>query len=351
MSGRKTLVDITDWVQTHGDELKATLHPRKGRIPSLATLRLVLCTVAVTTLEAAVSRFQSGLVGDTAGMGTVLTQDGRELHGLALDGKTVRGASAHGQLIHLVSLVHHGSGLVLAQAKASEKLHERRVAEQLLADTDLHDTVITMDALHTCQKQAHQIRAGGGDYLFVVKRNQRTLYDDIEAAFAVLPPTGTCESEFWQYETTIVHHYGHGRTETHTLDSTTALNQYLPFPDVGQVVRRTRTVRKHSTQEISVSVEYLITSLDRQRVTLAQVEQLRRGHWTIENVTHYGRDVSFGEDRSQIRTGDAPQVLAALRNAVAALLSIEGWTTLPAGFRYSARSPQILLRLMGAIAT
>jgi predicted transposase YbfD/YdcC len=187
--------------------------------------------------------------------------------------------------------------------------------------------------------------------LFVVKRNQRTLYDDIEAAFAVLPPTGTCESEFWQYETTIVHHYGHGRTETHTLDSTTALNQYLPFPDVGQVVRRTRTVRKHSTQEISVSVEYLITSLDRQRVTLAQVEQLRRGHWTIENVTHYGRDVSFGEDRSQIRTGDAPQVLAALRNAVAALLSIEGWTTLPAGFRYSARSPQILLRLMGAIAT
>jgi hypothetical protein len=35
------------------------------------------------------------------------------------------------------------------------------------------------DALHTCKKQAQQILAGGGDYLFVVKGNQRTLYDDI----------------------------------------------------------------------------------------------------------------------------------------------------------------------------
>ena len=334
MSGKKTLLDINSWVQGHGDELKTALQPKKGRIPSLATLRRVVCDVTIATLEEALRKFQAGLIDESGGAGTLLTHDGGELHGLAVDGKTVRGASAHGEFIHLVSLVHHGSGIVLDQEQTAKKGHERRAAETLLARNDLQDMVITTDALHTCQKQAKQIRQRGGDYLFVVKRNQRTLYDDIAAAFAALPPKGTCESEFWQYAATTVHRHGHGRTETHTLESTPALNHYLSFADVGLVVRRTRTAIEHSTKETSVSVEYLITSLDRRRVNLEQIEQLRRGHWTIENVVHYVRDVSFGEDRSQLRSGNAPQVMAALRNAIAALLRIEGWTTIPAGFRF-----------------
>jgi predicted transposase YbfD/YdcC len=84
---------------------------------------------------------------------------------------------------------------------------------------------------------------------------------------------------------------------------------------------------------------------------LNQSETCRRGHWTIENVTHYARDESFGENRSQVRAGNAPQALAALRNAVAALLRIEGWTTLPAGFRYCRASPQRTLHLLGIPAT
>jgi hypothetical protein len=52
-----------------------------------------------------------------------------------------------------------------------------------------------------------------------------------------------------------------------------------------------------------------------------------------------------------VRTGNAPQALAALRNAVAALLRIEGWTTVPAGFRYCRESPQRTLHLLGIPAT
>ena len=105
--------------------------------------------------------------------------------GQALDGKTVRGASAHGELVHLVGLVRHGCGLVYDQVKASAKLHERRAAEVIFARNELRNTVTTTDALHTCKKQAQQLLAGGGDYVFVVKGNQRTLYDDISAVFTV----------------------------------------------------------------------------------------------------------------------------------------------------------------------
>jgi predicted transposase YbfD/YdcC len=295
------------------------------------------------------------LAGECGEAGSIITYDGQRLVGQALDGKTVRGASAHGELVHLVSLVQHEIGLVYDQAragaKAAGKQHERRVAEKIFARNDLHNTVITVDALHTCFKQAQQIWQRGGDYVLVVKGNQRTLYNDISQAYSVLPPVGTCEQEFWQYEAVTVSYRGHGRTEHMTLESTTALNHFLAFPAVAQVIRRTRCALQHRSKKTTVSTEYLITSLHRQRVALAQIETCRRRHWTIENVTHYSRDESFGEDRSQVHAANAPQVLAALRNAVAALLHIEGWTTLPAGFRYCRKSPQLTLHLLRAIAT
>jgi hypothetical protein len=86
-------------------------------------------------------------------------------------------------------------------------------------------------------------------------------------------------------------------------------------------------------------------------VTLEQLAQLRRWHWTIEDVTHYPRDHSFGEDSSHVHSGSAPQALAAFRNAVAGTLHVEGWPYLPNGFPYCRTHLQTTLRWIGAIAT
>ena len=75
--------------------------------------------------------------------------------------------------------------------------------------------------------------------------------------------------------------------------------------------------------------------------------QLIRGHWAIENRLHYVRDVSFGEDGSQIRSGAAPQVLAALRNVVIGLLRDAGWSNIAAAVRYNAWRPGAALQLLG----
>ena len=59
---------------------------------------------------------------------------------------------------------------------------------------------------------------------------------------------------------------------------------------------------------------YGITSLP---ATLAGPEHLnyyQRQHWTVENRLHWTRDVTFGEDISQVRTGTTPRVIATLRN-------------------------------------
>jgi hypothetical protein len=171
-------------------------------VPSLATLRRVLCRLSLEALEEVVGAYLAGRRLDMGASGQVTTLTGERLQGLAVDGKTVRCATAHTAVprtaTHLVAVVGHEDGLVLRQANAPAKLDERKVAQRLLATLPLQGTVTTLDALHTSVKQAKQIRRQGGHYLLVVKRNQKTLYQDIDDAFSVLPPQGTCETEFWQ---------------------------------------------------------------------------------------------------------------------------------------------------------
>lgn len=351
MTGESTLVGISHWVRAHEQDLIGWLQPRCQRVPSLSTLRRVLTAVSIEALEAAISAYLQALRPALGESGQIQTLGGEHLQGLAVDGKTVRCATAHGTVTHLVSVVGHEDGIVLSQANAPAKLDERTVARSLLAALPLAGTVITFDALHTSVKQAKQIRRAGGHYLFVVKRNQKRLYGDSEDAFSVLPPQGSCEEEFWQYAGCALTDRGHGRTQHTVLESTTALNQFLTFPDVAQVVRRTRSVRHHRTHKETTRKEYLVTSLPRTQVTLQQLALLRRRHWTIENVTHYPRDVSFGEDRCHVHSGSAPQALAALRNAVAGTLHAEGWPYLPNAFRYCRTHLQTSLRWIGAITT
>jgi len=77
-------------------------------------------------------------------------------------------------------------------------------------------------------------------------------------------------------------------------------------------VTRERTEKGKTTRE----VVYGITSLSRERAGAQRLLELTRGHWGIENGSHYRRDVTLGEDESRVRKGSAPQILAGLRNSI-----------------------------------
>ncbi len=88
----------------------------------------------------------------------------------------------------------------------------------------------------------------------------------------------------------------------------------------------------------SVEVVHGITSLGRDRADAARLLELARGHWGIENGLHYVRDVTLGEDSCRVRTGSAPQVLAAIRNAVVHLLAgVKAASKAAATRRFAAR--------------
>lgn len=103
------------------------------------------------------------------------------------------------------------------------------------------------------------------------------------------------------------------------------------WPHLQQVCRleRQRTVKGKKQVEVS----YAITSLPATDASARRLLNISRGHWGIENRVHWVRDVTFDEDRSQVRTGAAPQVLAALKNLVISLVRRAGHSNVAAALR------------------
>jgi predicted transposase YbfD/YdcC len=135
------------------------------------------------------------------------------------------------------------------------------------------------------------------------------------------------------------------------LESSTTLSAYLDWPGVRQVMRRQRKRVIVKSGEVSTKTTYGITSLQASDVGTAGLEVLWRGHWAIENRTHYVLDVTMGEDACQVHTGQAPQALSLLRKAVLALLRAQGWTNVADGLRYYGASVNRALELIGALPT
>jgi predicted transposase YbfD/YdcC len=137
---------------------------------------------------------------------------------------------------------------------------------------------------------------------------------------------------------------GHGRSEVRRLRATGRLNGYLDWPGVQQVcvLERVRRRRGAETRETA----FAVTSLSRQRAGAAELLELWRRHWDVENRLHWVRDVTLGEDACRVRTGEAPQVLAGLRNAALRLARAGGLKNIAAALRRFAAHPREALRLV-----
>lgn len=193
--------------------------------------------------------------------------------------------------------------------------------------------------------------AGQGHYVVTVKGNQSQLLADIAEVFEH-PPIHEVTGLPIPFAVAEQRDRHGDRHELRRVWVSGALCGYLDWPGAQQVAKVERTcTRKGRTRTWT---RYLITSLPEPDpyhgvvgTTAAELLALSRGHWSIENRLHYVRDVTLGEDASQVRTGAAPQALAALRNVVLALLRHAGWTNIAAGLRYNAWKPGAALDLLG----
>ena len=136
----------------------------------------------------------------------------------------------------------------------------------------------------------------------------------------------------------------HGRLETRKIWTSKELEGYADFPygkTVFEIERHTLCIKSGKWRQ---EVAYGITSVED---TAAHILEINRGHWEIENKLHWVRDVTFDEDRSQIRKGAGARVMASIRNLVINLIRLLKFRYIPQGLRYFATHLEDVLELVG----
>jgi predicted transposase YbfD/YdcC len=113
----------------------------------------------------------------------------------------------------------------------------------------------------------------------------------------------------------------------------------IVFPHARQAIQITRKTRRLDSTEWSTETVYAVTSLTTEQVTATDLATWIRGHWAIENRLHWVRDVTYDEDRSQVRTHTGPRAMASLRNLALSILRINGATNIAQAIRHQTWDP------------
>ena len=345
LAGAQSLAAVGEWVADAPPQVLAALGIRHDPLarrfepPDEATIRRVLEAVDADTFGAAVGAW---LAGRLAARDQWPGHGHRERRALAVDGKSVRGtrhASGDGQAVHLLAVADQQASVVLAQAAVDGKSNEITAFAPLLELLDLTGAVITADAMHTQREHARFLVSDKkAHYILVVKKNQPSLYAQVKNLPWRHIPAGHRQRG-----------RGHGREEQRTLQAATVAAG-LAFPHAVQAIRLTRRIRPiSSTKKWQTVTIYAITSLTASQATAAQLAGWIRGHWQIEAI-HHIRDVTYGEDASQVRTGNGPQVMATLRNLAIAIFKLAGTTNIAAACRSHARDATRVLAALGLSA-
>lgn len=330
-AGAKSLVAIAEWAADAPAHVLEGLGVRRdpcgGALvpPSETTIRRTLRDTDPEALDEQLCGWSAAMRSAAdGGQGQDAGED--PLMQVMIDGKSLRGAvQDDGRAVHLLAAMT-GDCTVLAQLDVEHKTNEITQVRPLLDPLDVRGAIITLDALH-CQKDTARyiLKDKGADYIFTaVKDNQPSLFDALDAL-------DWKEAEVAH----VMHNRGHGRDETRTI-------QVLPVPDrlfphAAQAFLIERHVTDLRGNPVSDIAALGITSMSASRGTPAVIATAVRGHWGIENKLHYVRDVTCGEDASRVRTGSAPQNLAAMRNMTLRALRGSGWDNIAAGLRWASR--------------
>lgn len=336
LCGYRSYSAIAQWARIYPRELVVGLGLTHPTSPCAATLCTLLRQLDRTQVEAKLGAWAEGILA-------TLPPAPTEAEAVAVDGKTLRGSRHQGALnVHLLSALSHRLGLTLGQQAVDAKTNEISHVVPLLHGLVLEGRIFTMDALLTQRAVAQTIVEGGGDYVMLVKGNQPRLEEDIALVFAE-PPEADCQGIAETLDR------GHGRIERRRLTVSAALVDYSTWPGVHQVFRLERETILRKTGEIRAETVYGVTSLAAARADADRLLQIVRQHWRIENHSHWVRDVTFDEDRSHVRCGSTPEVMAAIRNAAIGLLRISGEVNIAAACRRLAARPRSALALLGIV--
>lgn len=244
---------------------------------------------------------------------------------IAIDGKTARRSKdkANGKAaLHVVSAWANDNRMVLGQLKVTDKSNEITAIPALLKMLDINGCIITIDAMGTQKDIAKEIIAGGADYLLALKKNHKTLHDDVELYFKeeILTQTKQELEKKGSYFKMLDN--SHGRLEK---------REYYVHNDVSWMSQKGEWAGlkgiglciSHRTEGEKTSVEYSYSLISIKNCTAKQYGTSKRSHWGVENSLHWVLDMAFREDESRARKDHSGENLNVMRHMALNLLKQE----------------------------
>lgn len=347
LAGETTISGVVDWVNLRGNWIREQLNWPK-RFPTNATYTTILAGCDGNEIATVIAQvlIKAQAVERCGTEPSRLQAQPREepLTHVAMDGKTLRGTCGHETPeqppVHLLSLYDCQSGIVLGQRVVDKKENEIRAAPMLLHPTLVKGRILSADAMHTQKNWCAQVQGMGGYYLLIVKNNHPQMRQDLIDFFE----DPNAEQGEWSSQKTV--QKGHGRLEVREIWTSTQMNDWfeIEWAGIAQVFRLRRQVT--TKDNVREEIVYGLTNLPRKQASAQRLLLLEQEHWAIENKLHYRRDVTLGEDASQVRIAGAPQVLAALNGGVLALMDWLHVSNVASQMRRFCAKPHEALQLL-----
>jgi predicted transposase YbfD/YdcC len=304
VSGQFAWTDIELYATIHLDWFKTFLQLPNG-VPSHDTFRYVFSRLDPQAFQRCFTAWITALSTEA------------DLRHVAIDGKSLRGSAdpANGKApLHLVSAWASHDRLTLGQVATAEKSNEITAIPKLLEILSLKGALVTIDAMG-CQKEiAGQIREQEGHYLLGLKGNHPGLLEEVEQAVLSQLEQG----KVGKADCLETVEQSHGRTEKRTYTRITDLSQVQEkeaWRDLAAVVMAMS--ERTAKGKTSTEVRYFLTSYEG---AVAELAEVIRGHWGIENECHWVLDVTFGEDRSRKRVEHGAENIGWLRRMALSVL-------------------------------
>ena len=300
------------------------------KYPSESTIRNVLTRIDAAELD----------MITCAWLFAQARKSGNDEWEIALDGKVMRGAwTDENDKVTLFSAMLHREAVTIAQVRVPDGTNEITQADAILDTVEIpagESALVTLDAAHTQRETAETIGGKPGwDYLMTVKGNQpslqREVFDKILPLLRGTPHDVTEERD-------------RGRIKRRSCWITSA--EGIDFPHARQAAIIRREIFEISGDRISKEHALILTSRKTEKMTAADVNRHIRGHWGIENKSHYVRDTVYREDNSQAWAAKGPHALASLRNLTLGLFRLKNANSIKETTEWICRDRMRALQFM-----
>jgi predicted transposase YbfD/YdcC len=295
LSGAEDFEEISEYGGQKEPFLKQFLELKNG-IASADTIRRVFQHLDVKAFEKLLTTQSKPILEQL------------EFFQINIDGKVMRATGQRGKktaALCIVSAWVSEHCLSLGQVKVNKKSNEKTAIPEINKSIDIRGALVSIDAMGCHSSFANLIREYLGDYLLALKKNQKSLYEEVHDWMIKHKDTMDCHSHT---------DYVGGRIEkrtTYVTNNLTYIDALAEWKDCKTIImNQNERSFKNGMQKNTTHTRFFVSSFDKDAAFLGSAI---RNHWSIENQLYWYLDVVFNEDNQRVREGNAPENMATLR--------------------------------------